>query len=71
MGFDNPEKRMEVESLHPGITIEEVLANTGFELLVSKKLTPCSSVWRTRLLILVGAGHSFSAFQACFFYGLL
>lgn len=39
MGFDNPDKRMEVESLHPGIAIEEVVANTGFELLISKKLS--------------------------------
>jgi len=38
MGFDNPEKRMEVESLHPGITIEEVHENTGFELLVKDNL---------------------------------
>jgi len=38
MGFDNPDKRMEVESLHPGVTIEQVMENTGFELLVSKNL---------------------------------
>lgn len=39
MGFDNPEHRMEVESLHPGVTIEQVLENTGFEPLVKKVLT--------------------------------
>ena len=38
MGFDNPDRRMEVESLHPGVTIEEVKENTGFELLVKKDL---------------------------------
>lgn len=38
MGFDNPDRRMEVESLHPGVTIEQVKENTGFELLVKKQL---------------------------------
>ena len=33
MGFHPESKRMEVESLHPGVTREEVIANTGFELL--------------------------------------
>jgi glutaconate CoA-transferase subunit B len=33
MGFDAATKRMQVESLHPGVTREEVTANTGFELL--------------------------------------
>lgn len=36
MGFDNPERRMEIESLSPGVTAEEVRANTDFELLVRK-----------------------------------
>ena len=35
MGFDNPERRMQIESLSPGVTIDEVKANTDFELLVS------------------------------------
>jgi glutaconate CoA-transferase subunit B len=38
MGFDNPERRMEVESLHPGINLEQVHENTGFKLLVRKDL---------------------------------
>lgn len=38
MGFDNPDRRMEVESLHPGITLEQVQENTGFELLAKKDL---------------------------------
>jgi glutaconate CoA-transferase, subunit B len=33
MGFDNETKRMKVESIHPGITIEQIKENTGFELL--------------------------------------
>ncbi len=38
MGFDNPDRRMEIESLHQGVTLDEVRANTGFELLVKKEL---------------------------------
>jgi glutaconate CoA-transferase subunit B len=33
MGYDPASKRMQVESLHPGVGFEEVQANTGFELL--------------------------------------
>jgi glutaconate CoA-transferase, subunit B len=33
MGYDPETKRMRVESLHPGITKEQVIANTDFEML--------------------------------------
>jgi glutaconate CoA-transferase subunit B len=33
IGFHPESKRMQVESLHPGVTQEDVIANTGFELL--------------------------------------
>ncbi len=33
MGYDPESKRMRVESLHPGVTKEEVIENTGFEML--------------------------------------
>jgi len=33
MGYDPESKRMRVESLHPGITKEQVIENTGFEML--------------------------------------
>ena len=33
IGYDPKTKRMQVESLHPGMTREEISANTGFELL--------------------------------------
>lgn len=36
MGFNNKERRMEIETLSPGVTVEEVQASTGFELLVRK-----------------------------------
>jgi len=33
MGFHETTKKMQVESLHPGVTFERVLENTGFEIL--------------------------------------
>lgn len=38
MGFDNPERRMEIESLSPGVTVDQVKENTGFELLVKDNI---------------------------------
>ncbi len=37
MGFDEETKRMTLESIHPGITLEDVQKNTGFELLIKQK----------------------------------
>ena len=34
MGFDEATKAMMVESLHPGVKIEQVIENTGFELII-------------------------------------
>lgn len=34
MGFENPDRRMEIETLSPGVTVTQVQENTGFELLV-------------------------------------
>lgn len=34
MGFDDESKRMKLISLHPGVTLDEVKANTGFELII-------------------------------------
>lgn len=39
MGFHPESKRMQVQSLHPGIKKEDVIANTGFELLFADTLT--------------------------------
>ncbi len=33
MGYNNEEKRMQVESVHPGVTEKDIQENTGFELL--------------------------------------
>lgn len=38
MGFDETSKAMSVESIHPGITIDEVIRNTGFELVIPKRI---------------------------------
>jgi acyl CoA:acetate/3-ketoacid CoA transferase beta subunit len=38
MGFDERTKRMKVESLHPGVSRQEVVENTGFELLFADPL---------------------------------
>ncbi|MBC7343946.1 MAG: CoA-transferase subunit beta [Clostridia bacterium] len=38
LGFDKETRRMEVRTVHPGITLEEVMKSTGFELLVSKEI---------------------------------
>lgn len=45
LGFDDATKRMRVESVHDGVTLEEVQAQTGFELLVADPLdvTPLPS----------------------------
>lgn len=33
-GFDEKSRRMKLEALHPGVTVEQVQQNTGFEVLV-------------------------------------
>ena len=38
LGFDDATKRMQLESLHPGVTAHDVQANTGFELLMADEI---------------------------------
>jgi len=38
MGFDEDSKRMQIESLHPGVEIDRVHENTGFELLQAAEI---------------------------------
>ncbi len=38
-GFEAESRRMRLEALHTGVSVEEVKANTGFEVLVSDTLT--------------------------------
>jgi glutaconate CoA-transferase subunit B len=51
-GFDEDTKRMKLESLHPGAHLEEVLENTGFELIVPDNIpeTPVPTEEELRLL---------------------
>jgi glutaconate CoA-transferase subunit B len=38
MGFDDDTKRMKLISTHPGVKVEEIIANTGFQLLISDNI---------------------------------
>lgn len=56
MDFEDDSKRMRLRSLHPGVSVEQVCANTGFELIVPDRVPvtePPSaqqlSVLRTRI----------------------
>lgn len=52
LGFDPTTKRMRLESLHEGVTIEEVQANTGFELSIADPLTVTPSPSDEQLRVL-------------------
>jgi acyl CoA:acetate/3-ketoacid CoA transferase beta subunit len=34
LDFDTPDRRMRLRSAHPGVTVEEIVDNTGFELVI-------------------------------------
>lgn len=38
MGFDDETKRMKLIALNPGITIDDIIENTGFELIIPEKV---------------------------------
>jgi glutaconate CoA-transferase, subunit B len=38
MDFDSMSCRMRLLATHPGVTVEDVIANTGFELLIADKV---------------------------------
>jgi len=52
MGFDNPEKRMEIETLSPGVTVKQVQENTDFELLVKSDIKETTPPTKEELRIL-------------------
>jgi glutaconate CoA-transferase subunit B len=39
MGYDDENKKMKLLSVNPGVTIEQVIENTGFELLIADEVT--------------------------------
>ena len=38
MDFEDATKRMRLKSLHPGVSVDEVKRNTGFELVISPQV---------------------------------
>ena len=52
MGFDDKTKRMKLLSTHPGITVDQVKAATGFELLMADKITTTDAPCEKELKIL-------------------
>jgi glutaconate CoA-transferase subunit B len=52
MGFDEATKRMKVLALHPGVTLDEVRDNTGFDLLVADKLEKTAPPSESELQVL-------------------
>ena len=52
MGFDAETRRMKLESLHPGVSLDDVRRNTGFEFPVDEPLveTPAPTSEQLRLL---------------------
>jgi acyl CoA:acetate/3-ketoacid CoA transferase beta subunit len=52
LGFDNPSRTASLVSMHPGITVEQLLENTGFPLEIPSPvpLTPLPSKEELRLL---------------------
>lgn len=52
LGFDEATKRMRIDSTHPGISVEQVRENTGFDLLVSDSVAETPAPDPTALRIL-------------------
>src|SRR5438132_9133179 len=52
MGYAADTKRMQVLSLHPGVTLEQVRENTGFELAIAEPLLTTSPPTEAELVIL-------------------
>lgn len=52
LGFDVESRRMQVESVHQGVTLDQVQAQTGFELLVADRLEVTPSPTPEQLLVL-------------------
>ncbi len=52
LGFEEETKRMQVETIHPGVTKEEIIAETGFELLWSPQITESAPPTEEELRIL-------------------
>jgi glutaconate CoA-transferase, subunit B len=51
-GFEERSKRMELQALHPGVTADQVQANTGFELLIAADLKATDPPTQNELAVL-------------------
>jgi glutaconate CoA-transferase subunit B len=51
-GFDPDTKRMRVEALHPGVALDQVRAETGFELLTTPAIAVTEPPTQDELTIL-------------------
>ncbi len=52
LGFDDETCRMRLESVHPGVSVDEVKANTGFELLERGAISQTPAPTETELQVL-------------------
>jgi glutaconate CoA-transferase subunit B len=52
LGFDAHSKRMQLQALHPGVTADQVQANTGFELLLAADVERTDSPTERELAVL-------------------
>ena len=51
-GFDDKSKRMQLLSIHPGITIDQIKENSGFEIIIPKKISVTKPPIQKELAIL-------------------
>ncbi|KYH36361.1 MAG: 3-oxoacid CoA-transferase subunit B [Candidatus Bathyarchaeota archaeon B23] len=54
LGFDEETKRMKLLSLHPGVSMEEVMENTGFELIIPEEVSTTQPPTEEELRLLRG-----------------
>ena len=52
MDFCETEKKMRLRSLHPGVTIDQVIKNTGFELIIPEDITETTPPTERELTLL-------------------
>jgi len=52
LGFDKVSKRMTLLSVHPGVTVEQVIENTGFELIIPDNVSVTPEPTEEELAIL-------------------
>jgi len=51
-GFDDETKRMKLLSIHPGVTIDQIKENSGFEIIIPEKITTTRPPTNSELKIL-------------------